>query len=481
MAPIPQSQWAVLMPQQNPTVAMPNNTSVQMPYYELEPYNGKTLKFTMEEFGSRPDAGYALYIALHGGGGIDGEDKNWRMRSNNKLWYQMATSLYRKNFKAPENKDGTIDGAIYVALRGVTDDWNLHFRPESYVLLERLIKLLLQPTGTPLVDSNRIFLVGFSAGGDGVYRLATKLSDRFAAVNMSAGHPGNNDGDPNRVQFDNLANLPFCSQVGELDDTVKDRAKVVEGADYELEDLKKKAVALGHYTHECFVHANGTHNSWERAEDGTAKSAVFKNPHAWSWGLPGGRDTTTINTNAINWMTQRGPRNPLPALVVWNLVSRPPPPPTLEPGEKWQEKRFFYWLYLRNSVQTDSNTPSIIRAAYNKKSNSVWIEQPTDYIAILLNKRMLTWDSPDQPISVSVYIGPAVARRNLGQIKVAPSKKIEQRTFQEQGDTELVFSAVIYFESKGNNNWDVKTADTLDIAAALVKANLLTPASIVRD
>jgi pimeloyl-ACP methyl ester carboxylesterase len=470
MAPIPQSQWAVLKPQQHPTVALPDNATASLPYYELEPYNGKTLKFTIEEFGSRPEAGYALYIALHGGGGREGEDKDARMRSNNQLWYDMATNLYRFNFKAPENPGGTIDGALYVALRGVTDTWDLHFRPESYVLLERLIKALLQPTGTPLVDSNRIFLVGFSAGGDGVYRLATKLSDRFAAVNMSSGHPGNPDGDPNRVQFDNLANLPFCSQVGELDNSVKDRAKVVAGASDVIEDLKKKAVALGHYTHDCFVHAGGSHTSWERAEDSTEESAVYKSSHAWLLDLTGGKDTITENTNAINWMTQHGPRNPLPTLVAWNLESRPPSP-TLQAGETWQEQRFFYWLYLRKSVQEDSKAP-IIRAAYHKKSNSVWIEQPTNYIAILLNNEMLTWNSPDQPVSVSVYIGPTSARKNLGHIKVAPSKKIADRTFQERGDAALVFSGVIYFESKGNNDWEVKTADTLDVVGPPVKAFL---------
>jgi predicted peptidase len=78
------------------------------------------------------------------------------------------------------------------------------------VLLERLIKSFIvalpSPGGKPaqpLVNPNRVYLTGFYAGGDGVYRLSTGLSDLFAAVNMSADDPG-------AVQFGNLANVPIC-------------------------------------------------------------------------------------------------------------------------------------------------------------------------------------------------------------------------------------------------------------------------------
>ena len=49
------------------------------------------------------------------------------------------------------------------------------------------------------VDPNRVYLTGFSAGGDGVYQITARMNDRFAATNMSAGHH-------NWVNFENLYN-----------------------------------------------------------------------------------------------------------------------------------------------------------------------------------------------------------------------------------------------------------------------------------
>ena len=89
MAPIPLSDWSLLTPKTDQAVATQNRENdpivyQTMTYYELEPYNGKVLKFTMEKFGSRPQLGYAVYIALHGGGGdleaqlADENLRNWR-------------------------------------------------------------------------------------------------------------------------------------------------------------------------------------------------------------------------------------------------------------------------------------------------------------------------------------------------------------------------------------------------------------------
>jgi hypothetical protein len=96
MVPIPSSQWALLEPKDRP-IDMPKGEK-QMTYYELS-YNGKIFKFTMDEFGSRPNSGYALYIALHGGGRLAKETEEEAKRKNNGFWYSMASGLYRKNFK----------------------------------------------------------------------------------------------------------------------------------------------------------------------------------------------------------------------------------------------------------------------------------------------------------------------------------------------------------------------------------------------
>ena len=39
------------------------------------------------------------------------------------------------------------------------------------------------------VNPNRVYIMGRSAGGDGIYQVAPRMADRFAAAAMSAGHP----------------------------------------------------------------------------------------------------------------------------------------------------------------------------------------------------------------------------------------------------------------------------------------------------
>ena len=74
------------------------------------------------------------------------------------------------------------------------------------------------------VDPNRVYILGFSAGGDGVYQITPRMTDRFAAANMSAGHP-------NGVKLENLYDMPLQLQVG-IEDAAYNRNKVT--AEYDL-------------------------------------------------------------------------------------------------------------------------------------------------------------------------------------------------------------------------------------------------------
>ena len=107
------------------------------------------------------------------------------------------------------------EGGVCVTLRGVTsldknqamkDEYDIHWRPESYVLVQELIKNLLQPSPAEIktnhqdlpgrlklnakyfVNLNKIHLVGFSAGGDGAFNLARGLPDVFASAVPAAGY-----------------------------------------------------------------------------------------------------------------------------------------------------------------------------------------------------------------------------------------------------------------------------------------------------
>ncbi len=133
-------------------------------------------------FGSRP-----LFISMHGGGGAP-------PHVNTSQW-ENQKRLYR-----PER-------GIYLAPRAPTDTWNLWHQGHVDRFFDRIIAGMVALEG---VDPDRVYLMGYSAGGDGVYQLAPRMADRFAAAAMMAGHP-------NESKPDGLRNLPFAIWMGEND------------------------------------------------------------------------------------------------------------------------------------------------------------------------------------------------------------------------------------------------------------------------
>ena len=65
-------------------------------------------------------------------------------------------------------------------------------------------------TALGFIDNNRVFITGYSAGGDGVYHLGGMMADYLAGAAMMAGHPNN-------ASIWNLRNIAFSVQVGGLD------------------------------------------------------------------------------------------------------------------------------------------------------------------------------------------------------------------------------------------------------------------------
>ncbi len=148
----------------------------------------KQLAFWYEVFGEKPEGGRSLYISMHGGGGAAPavNDQQWR---NQMRLYKPAEG-------------------VYLAPRAATDTWNLWHQAHIDGFFDRLIADLQVFED---VDPDRVFLMGYSAGGDGVYQLAPRMADRFAAAAMMAGHP-------NETQPDGLRNLPFTLHMGGKDD-----------------------------------------------------------------------------------------------------------------------------------------------------------------------------------------------------------------------------------------------------------------------
>lgn len=137
----------------------------------------------------------------------------------------------------------SVQNGIYVAVRGITNNWNLHFDDASYPLYDRLIEDM---TLLCHADPNRVYLLGFSAGGDGVYFVAPRMADRFAAANQSSGHPNGNT-------LLNTANLPICIQAGIRDTMFSPQRSVAAAAFDQQLDAYREAFGFG-YPHEVYIH-----------------------------------------------------------------------------------------------------------------------------------------------------------------------------------------------------------------------------------
>ena len=355
--------------------------------YEQEiTYGEATMRFTVEVIGEKPEAGYPVYIAMHGGGSDDTPD------GNDEQWRQMQT-YYNE-----------IDCGIYIAVRGVRDTWDTHFNPESYPLYDRLIQdciLVME------ADPNRVYLEGFSAGGDGVYAIAPRMADRFAACNMSSGHPNN-------VSFLNMRNLPIQLQVGEFD-TLYDRHS--EAARYDA-ILNAYQQQYGGFEHRTLVHYDAGHNydDW-----GRTPIPVMTDPQAWL--ERGDRTHTDVDSFPPDYM-DAFIRSPLPELVLWDLTTRA--------GERSVES--FYYLSAPRGMDQ-----GLIQARRIPGENRIILDADIaegDF-SVLLNEEMIDFS---KPVTFEVN-GQAVT------LSVVPDPAVLEHTTAERGDPSYQFEAEVSYRA----------------------------------
>jgi pimeloyl-ACP methyl ester carboxylesterase len=115
------------------------------------------------------------------------------------------------------------------------------------------------------VDPDRVYLLGYSAGGDGVYQLAPRLADRFAGAAMMAGHP-------NETRPDGLRNLPFALHMGALD-AAYDRNRIA--GEWKVKLAALAAADPGGYPHVVEIHAGKGH--WMELADAAALPWLARN------------------------------------------------------------------------------------------------------------------------------------------------------------------------------------------------------------
>ena len=402
---------------------------------------GQELRFLMETWGNADDRGlYPVYITLHGGGGGTAEE-------NNDQWIDMF-NYYRDS----------VDNGIYIAVRGISDTWDLHFREGTYPLLDALITYL---TVTEQADPNRVYLLGFSAGGDGVYQLAPRMADRFAAVNMSSGHP-------NGVSLINLANCPICLQAGIRDYYSESAARSVRCAEFEktLTEYRRK-YGFG-YEHQVWIHVPEGHNFVDyengitvpvlvhpeefaeraEAEDmlsamcGVLKQHTVYDSVVWlSYFSPWeneefnsamaslitdrfGLETEKADTGAVGYVSQFV-RDPMPSRLVWDLGTR----------AASRKITSFYWLQADPAVNA-----GVIRASFDRETNTYTVEPDEsvsgDFAILFLSGMADT----GRPVKV-------VTPRGEYSLQVNPSEEMMRESFLERMDPNMIcVGKILYSE-----------------------------------
>lgn len=231
-------------------------TEMQAKLIELD---GQKMKFDWLSFGETngiPTNRRSLFISMHGGGGAP-------KSVNDSQW----TNQIRlgKSYLPTEG--------IYVAPRAPTDAWDMWHQAPIDDFFARLIEDFV---AIEHVNPNRVYVMGYSAGGDGVYQIAPRTPDRWAAAAMMAGHP-------NEASPLGLRNVPFAIQVG-ADDAAYRRNEIAAEWGKKLDALEQADPAG--YVHFTELHAGRGH--WMNLED----------------------------RKAIPWM-EKFTRQPLPEKVVW--------------------------------------------------------------------------------------------------------------------------------------------------------------------
>lgn len=353
-------------------------------------FGDATMRYSVSVIGDKPQNGYPLYIAMHGGGSSDTPD------ANDEQW-EIMQSYYSDN----------LDCGVYVAVRGVRDTWDTHFNPESYPLYDRLIRYMIL---TEDIDPNRVYLMGFSAGGDGVYAVGTRMADCFAAANMSSGHP-------NGVSVLNLYNLPIQLQAGEFDEAY-DRNNVTADYGMELDALQQH---FGGFVHRTLIHYDCGHNY---DDFGTDPLPVMSDPAQWR--LSGDRSSEYVDSYPPDYMNDFV-RDPLPPRVIWDLSTR----------ANSREIESFY--YLSAPYSTDSGT---LIAEIDDTENAVRIEV-TDLngpFSLLLNEDIVDFSRPVLlEIDGMTY-----------DLSITPDLSVLVETTFNRGDPNYQFEAEIHFDAEGN-------------------------------
>ena len=270
------------------------------------------MPFWYQVFGDEPADGRSLFISMHGGGGAPAAVNDQQYENQKKL-YQPAEG-------------------VYLVPRAASNTWDLWHQTHIDQFFDRLITNMIVLEN---VNPDRVYIMGYSAGGDGVYQLAPRMADRLAAAAMMAGHP-------NESRPEGLRNIGFTLHIGALDAAYNRNAVAAEWG--KNMDALQAADPEG-YVHEITLHDGRGH--WMNLQDAVA----------------------------VPWMA-KFTRNAWPKKVVWIQ-------------DDVRHARF-YWLKVS---QESAKAGDEVVASLD--GNSVQIEKcSAGQLTLLMNDRLLNLDQP---------------------------------------------------------------------------------------
>jgi hypothetical protein len=220
---------------------------------------GQTMFFCTNKIRkNKPENGFSLVFGLHGGGACDPK-ANDQQHENHKSLYKLPSDC------------------IWLTPRSAENVWNMWHLPYIDDMIDYLIQSFII---LDLINVNKVFLTGYSAGGDGAYRLGARLADRFGGIGAMAGHPGD-------VSILSFRNVALAIQMGELD-SAYNRNELAKEWGQKLGELKGQD--FEGYEHLVQIHNDEAH--WMHLKD----------------------------QQSVNWLIEHN-RSPLPVKIIWKLCN----------------------------------------------------------------------------------------------------------------------------------------------------------------
>lgn len=216
------------------------------------------------------------------------------------------------------------------------------------------------------VNPDRVYIMGYSAGGDGVFQLAPRMADALAAAAMMAGHP-------NETTPEGLRNIGFTLHMGGKD-AAFNRNEVARQWKTKLAELQT-ADPQG-YQHLVEIHEDKGH--WMDRQDAVA----------------------------VPWMA-RFTRNPYPSRIVWKQDD--------------VTHRHFYWLGM-----PQPQAGVVVRADRDGQTISLAATATID-LEVYLNDELVDLDQPVRIVQGTKLLFEGQAPRRLASIAQSLEDRADPR------------------------------------------------------